>query len=165
MIDKNTNEAMLASLDRVMRLLRRRPAGRQHLGRGTYRLLLMIQKNNLISTRELAHLLGIRPSSLNERLTSLEEKEIIARRRDPKDLRVFLVELLPAGEIYLEKVRTERNQFNEAVGTILTKAEAEQLMQLAEKLADGIEAFPEENETLVGNGNRTETNGSQPLWK
>lgn len=153
----NTNEEMLASLDRVMRLLRRRPAKDTNLGRGVYRLLSMIQKQEGISTRELASQLEIRPSSLNERLVRLEADQIISRERDDHDQRVFLVRLLPAGEEHLQRIHAERKQFNESVSHILTKDEMCHLIELANKLADGIEALndsktqPQETEKMDRN--------------
>jgi DNA-binding MarR family transcriptional regulator len=139
--ENNTNEAMLASLDRVMRLLRRRPSRRTNLGRGVYRLLTMIRNQKDISTRELASLLEIRPSSLNEKLLLLENEQLISRMRSSNDQRVFLVQLLPAGEAHLERIHAERKEFYETVGQILTEDEAEHLIELTNKLAEGIEAI------------------------
>lgn len=130
---------MLASLDRVMRLLRRRPAGSQHVGRGVYRLLRSIQEKGEISTRELADLLDVRPASLNEKLAVLEEKEMVLRERDPRDQRSFLVRLLPHGEAHLEKIRQERKIMNQSIGAILSPDESELLICLTGKLADGLE--------------------------
>jgi len=161
--DNNTNEAMLASLDRVMRLLRRRPARRTNLGRGVYRLLSMIRDREGISTRELATLLEIRPSSLNEKLIRLETEQIISRERDPRDQRVFLVRLLPRGEAHLERIHAERKQFYKSVSQILTEDEVRDMIGLANKLADGIEALSDsetglqESEGCHGNeANRSE---------
>lgn len=160
-----TNEAMLASLDRVMRLLRRRPAKRTNLGRGVYRLLVMIRDREEITTRELAELLEIRPSSLNERLSRLESEQLIMRERDPRDQRVFLVRLLPAGEAHLEEIRQERSAFNEAVGKILTEEEAKVLMGLTDKLAEGIEALGDPGSAAYQSEDRAQKNsGSDPSW-
>ena len=57
MTELNTNENMLASLDRVMRLLRRGHSTNSHGGRSVYRMLAIIQRQEGISTRELAELL------------------------------------------------------------------------------------------------------------
>lgn len=143
MSDQPTEEIMLSSMDRVMRLLRRRPAGSAHLGRGVYRLLESIKDNGEISTRELADILGVRPASLNEKLAVLEEKEMVARLRDPKDQRIFLVRLMPHGEAHLEKIRQERKAMNRSIGGILSKEESELLINLTKKLADGLEELTE----------------------
>lgn len=164
--DNNTNEIMLASLDRIMRLLRRQPARRTNLGRGVYRLLTMIRNREDLSTRELATLLEIRPASLNEKLVRLENEQIISRERDPRDQRVYLVRLLPAGEAHLEHVQAERKKFNESVGHILNDEEAKDLIRLANKLADGIEAIidtdPGLQKSVASFGN--EANRSDLSW-
>ena len=152
-------EVMLANMDRIMRLLRRRPAGKQHLGRGAYRLLSIVAEvpdivNHLkgvaekegISTRDLAATLGVRPSSLNERLLRLEENAILLRERDPQDQRVFLVRLLPGGDALLEEVKAERNRMLAAIGTILTEEELDTMIHVTEKLADGLEALSDSKE-------------------
>lgn len=135
----NKEEKMLAKLDLVMRLLRRRPVGKQRLGRGVYRLLTRIQEHEAISTRELADSLGMRSSSMNEKLASLEKEEILVRERDQKDQRVFIVKLQPKGVVLYDEIRAERQKMNDAIGTILSEEEVETLTSLAEKLADGLE--------------------------
>ena len=140
----NKEETMLAKLDLVMRLLRRRPAGKQRWGRGVYRFLTRIREHEEISTRELADSLGMRPSSLNEKLASLEKEEILVRERDPKDQRVFLVKLQPKGVALYEEIRTERQKMNDGISTILSEEEVEAMTSLAEKLAAGLEQLAEE---------------------
>ena len=134
-----TQEKMLASLDRVMRLLKRCPTSRSRHGRGVYRLLTIINEANNTSTRDLAELLDVRPSSLNEQLVLLEQEELIRRERDLNDQRVFLVELLPKGKQHLATIIQEQQKFNEELGKILTKEESETLVFLTEKLAKGLE--------------------------
>lgn len=134
-----TQEKMLASLDRVMRLLKRCPTSRSRHGRGVYRLLTIINETNNTSTRDLAELLDVRPSSLNERLVLLEQEELIRRERDPNDQRVFLAELLPKGKQHLDTIIQEQRKFNEELGKILTKEESETFVFLTEKLAKGLE--------------------------
>lgn len=137
-------EMMLAKLDLVMRLLRRRPAGKRHQGRGVYRLLTRIRECDEISTRELADRLGMRPSSLNEKLARLEKEGILSRERDPKDQRVFLVKLQPKGITLYEKIQTERKKMDGRIRGILTEEEVEQMTSLAEKLAQGLEKLTED---------------------
>lgn len=134
-----TQEKMLASLDRVMRLLKRCPTSGSRHGRGVYRLLTIINEANNTSTRDLAELLDVRPSSLNERLVLLEQEELIRRERDPNDQRVFLVKLLPKGKQHLDTIIQEQRKFNEELGKILTKEESETFVFLTEKLAKGLE--------------------------
>ena len=136
------NETMRSALERVMRLMRRiRTRQKNNIGRGVYRLLTRIQNNPGISTRELANRMEIRPSSLNERLSKLEEAELITRTRDENDQRVFIVNLLPKGEEHLDLINEEREIFNQSISQILSTEEANQLTELVNKLSNGIEAL------------------------
>jgi len=140
----NREEAMLNSIDRVMRLLRRRPQDKQHLGRGVYRLLRRINENEGITTRELAESLGMRTSSLNERLSRLEQENIISRERDSKDQRIFIVKLNEGGVALLNELNEERRQMNSFIGKILTDEEIETMTKLTIKLGDGLTLVTEQ---------------------
>ena len=139
MTELNANENMLASLDRVMRLLRRGHSTNSHGGRSVYRMLAIIQRQEGISTRELAELLDMRPSSLNEKLVDLEHDELILRTRNGHDQRIFMIQLQAKGLEQLEAIKQERFAFNTKVGGILSEAEAMELSKLATKLSDGLE--------------------------
>ncbi len=143
---ENKPDELLASLDRVMRLLRRRPTSRPHVGRGIYRILSIVQENKGISTRQLADLLDLRPSSLNERLLNLESEEMLSRVRDPRDQRSFLVQLQAKGDEQLKLMRLEREKMNLTIRSILTEAESSQLFQLSNKLADGLEQLAQSSD-------------------
>ena len=130
---------MLASLDRVMRLLRRRPAGKQHVGRGVYRILSVVHEHDKISTRELAELLDMRSSSLNEKLARLEHEGMLLRERDPSDQRIYLVKLELKGQEHLEDIKEERVKLERAINTILTEKDTKTMIQISQKLADGLE--------------------------
>ena len=139
MTELNTNENMLASLDRVMRLLRRGHSNNSHGGRSVYRMLAIIQRHEGISTRELAERLDMRPSSLNEKLVDLEQDELIRRTRNEHDQRIFMIQLQAKGIEQLEAIKQERVAFNTKVAGILSETEAMELSKLATKLSDGLE--------------------------
>ena len=139
MTELNANENMLASLDRVMRLLRRGHSNNSHGGRSVYRMLAIIQRQEGISTRELAELLDMRPSSLNEKLVDLEHDELILRTRNGHDQRIFMIQLQAKGLEQLEAIKQERVAFNTKVAGILSETEAMELSKLATKLSDGLE--------------------------
>ncbi len=67
------------------------------LNRGQIRLLFLISKNDGIIQRDLAEMMDIRPSSLTEMLSNLEEHSFIIRKSDEKDRRVMHVYLTDAG--------------------------------------------------------------------
>lgn len=134
----NKEAMMLAALDGVMRTLKRRPAGKQRLGRGGYRLLKLISEQPNSPTRVLAERLGMRTSSLNERLVRMEAEGVITRERDAKDQRVFLVNIAPAGEAVLETLRLEREAMSQVIEEILTEEEIDKMTELADKLSRGL---------------------------
>lgn len=136
---KNKQENMLYALDQVMRALRRRPSEKQHLGRGVYRILSLIQEHPGLSTRELADKLDMRASSLNEKLSHLEQEQYIRRMRDPADLRIFVIELMDRGKAHLEEIREERTQTCAYITEVLSEQEIDTLTALAHKLADGLQ--------------------------
>lgn len=139
----NKEEIMLASLDRVMRTLRRRPAGKQKLGRGGYRLLKIISEQPNSPTRVIADRLGMRTSSLNERLVRMEAEGVITRERDETDQRVFVVNISPAGEAVLEALRGERQEMGRVIEGILSEEEIVNLTLLADKLSRGLKEVGE----------------------
>ena len=135
---------MIDVLDHIMRLLKRRH--HTHHGRGAERILHMVLQQPDITTRELAELLDVRPSSLNETLARLEERELVLRRRSPEDLRVYTVEVTEKGKARLEESAKERMQFYEQVEHILSEEEFDQFMHLAEKLTAGLEELVPEGD-------------------
>ncbi|MDI9368127.1 MAG: hypothetical protein QM445_07215 [Thermotogota bacterium] len=70
---------------------------------------------------------------------------------------------MPRGEAHLERIHAERKQFYKSVSQILTEDEVRDMIGLANKLADGIEALSDsetglqESEGCHGNeANRSE---------
>lgn len=139
----NKEATMLASLDRVMRTLRRRPLGKQKIGRGGYRLLKIISEHPNSPTRILADQLGMRTSSLNERLVRLEAEGVITRSRDENDQRVFVINIAPKGEKLLKALHVERQQMSQVIEKILTEDEIITMTQIADKLSSGLKEWGE----------------------
>lgn len=71
------------------------PLGDTTRGRG--RVLDLLQKKDGISTKEMASIMGIRVSSLNEVLSKMEKDAYIERTPSPDDRRVMLVWLTEKG--------------------------------------------------------------------
>ncbi len=142
-VDLQGEPDLISDLDRVMRLLRRRPRGAGHGGRGTHRMLRLIAQQPGLSTRELADRMEIRPSSLNEKLSQLEASGWIRRHRDPRDQRVFLVDLESAGEDQIEAARAQRGSLNQTIREILSPEEIRDMSRLARRLAEGLDRLVE----------------------
>lgn len=142
---KSSEEKMLAALDHVIRILRRQPSGKQHLGRGVYRVLNIIEQNKEIATRDLADRLNMRTSSLNEKLGNLIKEGYIDRKRDSEDRRVFTVCLNSEGEKLLEELRLERKRMAGFIGSIITEEEIGEMTRIAVKLGEGLEEAREKS--------------------
>ena len=65
--------------------------------RGQGRILAMLKIKDGISTKDLAFLLGMRVSSLNEMLSKMEKNGVITREASEEDKRVMLVKLTDLG--------------------------------------------------------------------
>lgn len=96
-------------------------------GQGRIIALLKIQDN--ISTKDLAYLLGVRVSSLNETLAKLERNDYITREASGEDGRVYLVRLTEKG-----RAEERREIKREAEFTALTDEEQKNFCALADKV-------------------------------
>ena len=65
--------------------------------RGQGRVLALLKLHDGVSARQMAEILGIRVSSLNEMLSKMEAQDLIARVPSEDDKRVMLVMLTDAG--------------------------------------------------------------------
>ena len=85
----------------IMRALHHRkmaqggPGGDPTRGRG--RILALLKLKDGVATKEMAQILGIRVSSLNETLAKLEKDGLVERTPSEEDKRVMLVSLTEAG--------------------------------------------------------------------
>ncbi len=138
MEENKLERAVVEELHRVLRFLRRRPAGAPRGGR-IYRILEPIEQHEEVSTRELAEILDVRPSSLNEMLSRMEQDGLIMRRRDPQDQRVFLVSLTQEGSSQMQQLREATAKSYSVIGQILSVQEQQTLVSLCRKLANGLE--------------------------
>lgn len=77
--------------------------------RGQGRILALLKIQDGISAKDIAYLLGVRVSSLNELLAKLEKNEYITREQSEDDGRIILVRLT-------EKGRTEEHSEKQGGG-------------------------------------------------
>lgn len=101
---EDTGKELMGRLDRLYWLLHKQqrrkytktnPVSDPTKGQG--RILAMLKLQDAISTKDLAFLLDIRVSTLNEMLSKLEKGDYIMREADPSDRRVMLVRLTDKG--------------------------------------------------------------------
>lgn len=95
LFDKYMNVRRMMGAMRHKRMADDGPMADDTRGRG--RVLALLRLRDGISTREMAEVLGIRVSSLNETLARMEADGIVARRQSDEDRRVMLVDLTDAG--------------------------------------------------------------------
>lgn len=133
------NETNLSeTIHRLMRTLRRQPAGHPHHARGSRRLLKALNQIDGASARELSDFLGIRPASLAELLSKTESRGLIRRVRDEEDHRISHIYLAEAGRQILMDMIT-RSDDESVFSGILTKEETRLLISLCNKLTAGME--------------------------
>jgi Transcriptional regulators len=132
------------ALHRLNRQMHRSPHRDGHrevgLHRGQAHLLLLVLQNDGASQRDLAEQLDVRPSSMTEMLTKLEQGNLIARKQDDQDQRVMRIYLTEPGKEAAEKMAQNKDAYAESFFHALNEDEQEQLLILIEKLCAGLEA-------------------------
>src|SRR5277367_637197 len=85
----------------------------------------------------MAEALSIDPSNVVLLLNELEEAGLATRRRDSADRRRHIVELAPAGERALEKVKRVLDSIEDDILGALTESQREDLHDLLDTALDG----------------------------
>jgi len=126
-------------LTRAMRRGPMRPGHGHEPPMGGGRLLSILKENNNVTSRELAELLDIRPSSLTEILTRLEKDELLTRTADPGDKRVSRVALTEKGEKLEAEMAAEHTARLEKFAACFTDEEAASFCEMCERLSAHLE--------------------------
>ncbi|MDQ7092875.1 MarR family transcriptional regulator [Desulfosporosinus sp. PR] len=134
-------QALFRLYRQMFRLVHLEMHGKHELYRGQANLLLLILKNNGASQRELVEQLDIRPSSLTEMVTKMEQAGLITRRQDEKDQRVMRIYLTEAGRKAAEPLVGTTSDFINSIFISLTEEEKEQMLVITEKLCATMEAM------------------------
>lgn len=104
-INLNDLYRTLHRLNRQMHRVSHKEGHRKgRLYHGQANLLLLISQNDGASQRELGEQMDIRPSSMTEMLTKLEQNGLIVKKRDDKDQRVMHIHLTEEGKKHLRKL-------------------------------------------------------------
>lgn len=111
---------------------------------GGGKLLTTLRENANVTSRELAELLDIRPSSLTELLTRMEKEELITRTADENDKRVSRVALTEKGEKLESELSAAYKENVEKFAACFTDEEAAQFCELCERLSNHLESLNEE---------------------
>lgn len=103
--------------------------GRRHFG-----VLAVLGEEKPLSQVEIGDRLGIDRNTMVILLDDLEEKLLVARRRDPSDRRAYRVSLTDAGRDVLTQATAAARRTNDAVFAPLTAEEKAQLHSLLSRL-------------------------------
>ena len=127
------------SLLRLVRVMRRRPAEPGLQSRGNRKLLRIVAAHSGASSRELADMMDIRPSSLTEMLNKLEDNGLVVRTRDEKDMRVVRVSISEPGAEELKRHKEAKRQYIDILAEGLDEEEQKVFCELCDRLAERAE--------------------------
>jgi len=114
-----------------------RPLAAHGLGLSDLALLLELLEasGGRLQRAELAHALGVTPSGIARQLAPLEKLGIVARESSPRDARLALVTLTPAGrELAENAARTAGDAATRVLAGLWSTSEQERLAALVAKV-------------------------------
>ncbi len=127
-----------------------------HRRHGQDRVLTMIALQEGINQKDLAFLLGIRPQTLGEMLSKLEERGLVERKKSETDARAIQVTLTDEGRARASEIAKRRALAAADFFSVLTDEEKDQLSSILDKLGAELDEHrpkrcckhAEENETV-----------------
>ena len=129
---------LMKQLNLTCALARRKPkradGGGKHKRRAFGHLLDTLMTHDGMSQQEIADALGIRPQSVSEAVSILDERGLIRREKCPNDGRKTLIYITPAGVARREDAANSGRAHAEAFFSALTEQEKQTLGALLEKL-------------------------------
>lgn len=138
----NLNE-LYRALHRLNRQMHRSYHREGHERDGIYHgqanLLLLIHQNDGASQRELAEQMDVRPSSMTEMLTKMEQNNLLVRKQDDKDQRIMRIYLTEEGKTAAQRIGESKDASAKSFFSVLTDEEQEQLLIIIEKLSASLE--------------------------
>ena len=116
-----------------------RPLG---LEPGEFALLRAVAASDGEAQNALAERLHISPSWMVAVVDELENRDLLERRPDTRDRRVRNLHLTAAGRKLLRQAERQAEQFDGQVADQLGEQEVEQLLELLNRVAAGLELQP-----------------------
>ena len=101
-------------------------------------VLISLKRGQLASQRELADAVGIQGATVSHHLNAMESAGLVTRRRDPRNLRLHLVELTGAGDALFSRLREAAFAFDQRLRTGLTETDAAQLEARLTRLRENV---------------------------
>lgn len=124
------------------------------LHRGQIHLLHLISQNDGIIQRDLAERLDMRPSSLTEMLTGLEQNSYIVRKQDEKDKRIIHVYVAEAGKTAIDGFSQANDKLADSLFSCLTTEEMEKMIELVDRINTNLEVVDEGDPVECHEGKR-----------
>ena len=137
-----SNDELIRQMQRILALYRRGNASADENSghHGTGRILSkLVHQGDGISQAALAEKMNIRPQSLSEALTKLEERGLIRRLPNPQDRRGTLVYLTEEGQRREAELAERRRQTADSLLGTLEESEKEALAHLLAKILESSE--------------------------
>lgn len=146
---ENGRPDVIFAVMKLTRSMRRCPPRPGKPGEGFHpgmgRTLNILAENEGVSSRELAELLDLRPSSLTELLTRLESEGLVTRTPDENDRRVSRVALSDKGRELAAKMTAEHEERKAKASACFTDEEAVQFCEMCQRLGLHLEAMAQED--------------------
>ncbi|WP_298846373.1 MarR family winged helix-turn-helix transcriptional regulator [Clostridium sp.] len=130
-----------------------------NLGRGQGHLLGVLITNDGLTQRELSTQLRIRPTSLGELVSKLEQSNYVERRVNENDKRVSNVYITEEGRKIVNEIMKERQVVINNMFIILSEDEKQQLLALMGKLITSMEENMDDNDNEEYENNKDQRNG------
>ena len=105
------------------------------------RLLMLIAENDGVIQRDLAEEMDVRPSSMTEMLSKMEQLGLVERRQDEKDQRVMHIFLTEQGKNAVKKSQNAAERMANTLFAGLTDEEVKTMVELTEKLCTQLGAM------------------------
>lgn len=131
----------LRTLNRNMKRVLQQRVPNQYKGaipHSQLNLFLLIADNEGENQSFFCEEMDVRPSSLTELLTKLDQAGLIEKRKDENDLRITKVYLSEHGKDFLDKYKNEIKSFEDNVFESLTTEEREELLNIVIKLNENL---------------------------
>jgi len=129
---------LVSDIARRMRYMfdsRTRPLG---ITRAQWRILVSVAIREAPSQSELAEILDVERITMCRMLDRLVEADMVERRADPNDRRVWRIHLTERAAPLVDKINEIAREFERDFVTVLTPEETAQLRHLLVKVRDGL---------------------------
>jgi DNA-binding MarR family transcriptional regulator len=136
---------LLHDVARLMRVEADRQARKHGLTRAKWALLLSLERNPGLSQKEIADLLEVEPISVARLVDGLAAQQLVERRPDAADRRIWRLHLLPAAAPVLREVKEMRAELARLAGANVPADIAASMMAGLAQMKLNLTAMPASN--------------------